>query len=115
MSQIADVIADEQQTNKVGILRLPNLKLIFRADVELADQLQTFANYRLRVGIGEVPGFRFNGNDFAPAADTDYIPMSLDRVVPGTQATQVTQPTQDYGWGFLRLFHVVKTEPKTKQ
>ncbi|KAI8640280.1 hypothetical protein BD408DRAFT_434391 [Parasitella parasitica] len=60
---------------------------------ELANQLQTFANYLLYVGNGKVPGFRFNGNDFAPAADTDYIPMSFDMVIPGTNVYSLKKCT----------------------
>jgi hypothetical protein len=62
-------------------------------DMALADRLQTFANYLLSVGDGKVPGFRFNGNDFAPAADTDYIPMSLDMLIPGDNVHSLINST----------------------
>ncbi|KAI8637755.1 hypothetical protein BD408DRAFT_447356 [Parasitella parasitica] len=75
MSQIADEIADEQQINNI------------EGDI----QMSLLVNCKLlRGGNDEVPGFRFNGTDFAPAADTDYIPMSLGVMIPGTSLYSLT-------------------------
>ncbi|KAI8647939.1 hypothetical protein BD408DRAFT_398530 [Parasitella parasitica] len=62
-------------------------------DMVLANQQQSFANYPLLVGNGEVLGFRFNGNDFAPTADAGYIPISLDMLNPGTDLHSLINST----------------------
>jgi hypothetical protein len=39
--------------------------------------------YLLNVGDGDMDGFHFHGSNSAPAADTDYIPMSSKMMIPG--------------------------------
>ncbi|GAN01284.1 hypothetical protein MAM1_0006d00717 [Mucor ambiguus] len=65
------------------LVLLTTFFLVLTVSSNSSCELQICATYSINVADGNIDGFHFSSSNPAPAADTDYIPMFTQMMIPG--------------------------------